>query len=89
MKTAEEILKEYIKFDDVNQSKTVELLPLTIVDAMEEYATQYQENMADKKYTEADIRKAIELARETESLRRGALSGDWHDVEKYDEQVLI
>lgn len=51
--------------------------------------TQCQEDMADKKYTEADIRKAIELARETESVRRGALSEDWDDIEKYDEMDII
>jgi len=38
MKTAEEILREYVDFEHVNQSEPVELLPLTIVDAMEEYA---------------------------------------------------
>jgi len=59
MKSAEEILKEYINFEDVNQSQTVELLPLTIVDAMEEYAIQCQEDMADKKYTEEDMIDAI------------------------------
>lgn len=51
--------------------------------------TQCQEDMADKKYTEADIRKAIKLARKTESVRRGALSEDWDDVEKYDEMDII
>jgi len=50
---------------------------------------QCQEDMAVKKYTEEDIRKAIELARETESVRRGALSEDWDDVEKYDEMDII
>lgn len=39
--TAEEILREYVDFKDVNGSKTVKLLPLTITDAMEEYA-EYQ-----------------------------------------------
>jgi len=62
MKSAEKILKEYINFEDVNQSETVELLPLTIVDAMEEYANQCQEDM-DKKYTEEDIREVIDMAR--------------------------
>lgn len=51
--------------------------------------TQCQEDMADKKYTEEDIKKAIELARETESVRRGALSEDWDDIEKYDEMDII
>ena len=40
MQTSEEVLKEYIDFEDVNGSETVELLPLTIVDCMEEYTTQ-------------------------------------------------
>jgi hypothetical protein len=51
--------------------------------------TQCQKDMADKKYTEEDIKKAIELARETESVRRGALSEDWDDIEKYDEMDII
>jgi len=50
---------------------------------------QCQQDMADKKYTEEDIKKAIELARETESVRRGALSEDWDDIEKYDEMDII
>ncbi len=50
---------------------------------------QCQEDMADKKYTDEDIKKAIELARETESVRRGALSEDWDDIEKYDEMDII
>lgn len=44
MKTAEEILREYVSFNDVNGNETVELLPLTIVDAMEEYAQQVVKN---------------------------------------------
>lgn len=40
--TAESVLKEYIQFNDVNQSETIELLPLTIIDAMEEYANENQ-----------------------------------------------
>ena len=42
MKTAAEILKEYIKIEDVNQSETIGILPLTIVDAMIEYAEQFK-----------------------------------------------
>lgn len=41
MKTAEEILREYVSFDDINGSETVELLPLTIIDAMDEYLGQF------------------------------------------------
>ena len=44
MKKAEEILREYIEFDDVNGSETVELLPLTIIDIMEEYASQFRKH---------------------------------------------
>ncbi|MFN9115464.1 MAG: hypothetical protein ACK5XN_35865 [Bacteroidota bacterium] len=43
---AETILREYVEFKDINQSETVELLPLTIVDCMEEYAIK---KMIDKK----------------------------------------
>ena len=42
MKTAEEILREYINFKDVNGNKTVKLLPLTIIDIMEEYSEQFK-----------------------------------------------
>ena len=50
---------------------------------------QCQEDNMDNKYTEEDIKKAIKLARETESVRRGALSEDWDDIEKYDEMDII
>jgi hypothetical protein len=43
---AEEILRTYINFEDVNGSEPITLLPLTIIDAMEEYATQCQKDMA-------------------------------------------
>ncbi len=42
LRAAEDVLREYIKFDDVNGSKQVKLLPLTIIDCMEEYAEQFQ-----------------------------------------------
>ena len=46
MKTADEILREYINFDDVTSaSETVSLLPLTITDAMQEYAQQFIDNI--------------------------------------------
>lgn len=35
---AEEILREYVEVEDVNQNEPVSLLPLTIIDMMEEYA---------------------------------------------------
>lgn len=37
---AEKILREYVEFKDINQSEPVELLPLTIVDCMEDYAME-------------------------------------------------
>lgn len=51
--------------------------------------TQCQDDNKDKVFTEADMLKAIEMARETESVRRGALSEDWDDVEKYTEEEII
>lgn len=46
MKTPEEILKEYVEIKDVNQSETIEMLPLTIIDAMIEYAEQFKYNFS-------------------------------------------
>jgi len=45
IKTAEEILREYIDYDD--ETETIELLPLTIIDAMIEYATQFANDEYD------------------------------------------
>ena len=41
--TAEDILREYIDFDDINGNDTVELLPLTITDIMVEFAAIHVE----------------------------------------------
>ena len=57
MKTAESILREYIQFEDVNQSETIELLPLTIIDAMDEYA-----NQQERSYSEEEVFNLIEKA---------------------------
>lgn len=40
-KSAEKILREYVEFDDINSSTPVTMLPLTIVDAMQEYSNQF------------------------------------------------
>ena len=40
---AEEILREYVEVGDVNQNEPVSLLPLTIIDMMEEYAERLSE----------------------------------------------
>lgn len=37
MNKAEEILRTYVDFEDVNGSEPITLLPLTVIDAMEEY----------------------------------------------------
>jgi len=65
MNKAEQVLRTYVDFDDVNGSEPITLLPLTVIDAMEEYATQCQEDMADKKYTEEDIINIVKKSRET------------------------
>jgi hypothetical protein len=52
--TAESILREYVQFNDVNQSKTIKLLPLTIIDAMEEYA-----NQQERSYSEEEVLKML------------------------------
>ena len=51
--TAEEILREYIDFDDINGNDTVELLPLTIADIMIQFAVIH---------VEAALKKASEKA---------------------------
>ena len=48
MNKAEEILRTYIDFEDVNGNEPITLLPLTVIDAMEEYATQCQKDMVVK-----------------------------------------
>lgn len=50
---AEEILREYVEVEDVNQNEPVSLLPLTIIDMMEEYA----ERLSD--YFRSDFKKSI------------------------------
>jgi hypothetical protein len=56
MNKAEEILRTYIDFEDVNGSEPITLLPLTVIDAMEEYF-----EIVDKKsYTIEEIEKAID-----------------------------
>ena len=56
MNKAEEVLRTYVDFEDVNGSEPITLLPLTIIDAMEEYATQCQEDTAE--LLKAEIRRA-------------------------------
>ena len=42
-KTAEDILVEYVEVDDINSSQTIEILPLTIIDMMIEFAEYHLE----------------------------------------------
>ena len=35
--TVEKLIREYFKFDDINQTETIEVLPLTIVDLLLDY----------------------------------------------------
>ncbi len=58
-KLAEKILREYIDFEDVNGHATVELLPLTIVDAMIEFADELKTN---KMKTKKRLKNLEELA---------------------------
>jgi len=85
-------MEKYKKYKEAFPNKTdaqcIESLCWEVSDKVETIHKLLQDN-ADKKYTEEDIRKAIELARETESVRRGALSEDWDDIEKYDEMDII
>ena len=37
MTQEEKLLREYFKFDDVNQSKIIGVLPLTLIDLLLEY----------------------------------------------------
>jgi len=75
MNKAEEILRTYIDFEDVNGSEPVTLLPLTIIDAMEEYF-----EIVDKKsYTIEEIEKAIDehfdnTIYRTEHIKRGIIN---------------
>lgn len=34
---AEKLMREYFKFNDINQSETINVLPLSIIDCLEEY----------------------------------------------------
>lgn len=61
MRTAEQVLREYIDFDDVNGTDTVEMLPLTIVDAMEEYAEQFDSGLVCNCPLCGEEMKGIEL----------------------------
>jgi hypothetical protein len=90
MKTQKEIEQLAKEYSDIGKEAGLTYKEYTLENiAYIKGYTQCQQDMADKKYTEQDLRKAIELARETESVRRGALSEDWDDIEKYDEMDII
>jgi len=65
MNKAEEILRTYVDFEDVNGSEPITLLPLTVIDAMEEYF-----EIVDKKsYTIDEIERAIDKLPFSQVLR--------------------
>ena len=53
--TAEDILREYIDFDDINRNDTVELLPLTIADIMIQFAAIHVEAALKAASERADL----------------------------------
>jgi hypothetical protein len=66
-KLAETVLREYVEFEDVNGSKTVNLLPLTIVDMMIEFVDRIYEDgsgitpeeFAEKRWKESQCEFSI------------------------------
>jgi hypothetical protein len=68
--TAEEILSEYVNFDNVNGNKPVRLLPLTIVDMLDEFAAQEVEAaIADVTKQRDELLEACKMM--TEALNHG------------------
>jgi hypothetical protein len=43
MNKEEKLIREYFEFDDINQSDSIEVLPLTIMDMLLEYEEQVKE----------------------------------------------
>ena len=55
MKTKAEILRKCLDAEHIHNQK----IRYAVYDAMEEYANQCQEDMAEEKYTESQLRDAI------------------------------
>ena len=62
--SAESILREYMQFYDVNQSETIEVLPLTIIDAMEEYENQQERSYSEEEVLNKLTHFAVEIQRQ-------------------------
>jgi len=76
MKTKEEIRTKWIRHTPLLK------LDDCVDNAMEEYATQCQEDMADKKYTEEDIKKAFKF------YAYAHISQQPHSYEKLEQDYL-
>ena len=98
MKSKEEI--EQLAKQSAQKKYRLQHIPLELIDEyggeiashvsiFSDAYTQCQKDMVDKKYTEEDIKKAIELARETERVTLGEEREAWDDIEKYDEMDII
>ena len=85
-------MEKYKKYKEAFPNKTdaqcIESLCWEVSDKVETIH-KLLEDMADKKYTEENIKKAIELARETERVTLGEEREAWDDIEKYDEMDII
>jgi hypothetical protein len=83
MKTAEQILREYVPFDDVNGDKMVKLFPLTIIDIMDEYLGQFVKKIQYELAFWERVRLYEEkFGRERERHEDGATCSIWY---AYDE----
>lgn len=79
MRTPEEILKEYVYFDDVNASETINILPLTIVDAMCEYAEEQRNKWVNINNDMPDRHKYVLI--QTPYCKYKCSVGFWNGVE--------
>jgi hypothetical protein len=78
MKTTESVLREYIQFEDVNQSETIELLPLTIIDAMDEYANQQERSYSEEEVIEL-LNKREDYINQTSSIFDYTSAKQWFE----------
>lgn len=85
MKKAEEILREYVQFEDVNGNVPVTLLPLTIVDAMEEYVGEKSKWVSVDERLPNGFYNVLGLTRKGRMLitwiDRGTLNFDDNDID--------
>lgn len=80
IQSSEEILREYIEFKDVNGSETIELLPLTVCDAMEEYASQFQQEWIPVEVRLPEDTKNVDVTILNEGISK--VVTDWYDKDR-------